>query len=248
MGNQFSFYQYDGLVPGATTITPFAYTGANGNRVVVWGGAVTPVTAPYYNSFIGYYITPSLLEGGVAGFLWELFNDSSTYPSTFKAKISGEANSSNLHQVSFNNNIYGFLYPLLKESGQMGINLSGEVKQDNNQSPFAFSYSGIIPSGTKDFPVNAVNYSGQTISGAKDFFAIGNFISGSIISNNNDRPVYVINFSGSINHNNRDVGDMSCNFNSVSYSLYVVNAIIISTGDTTNMNTQFSTVKYEYHP
>lgn len=160
-------------------------------------GFGTGIHAPatYIDFFTGIYIQQSVLLGGLVGFLWPL-SDLEIYQTL---SISGEQSDSNKSIVGVNVSFYGFVSPLITDSGRLGLSIvSGQVVSSGPDIlPFQFGISSNISGDNIDKPnFNLILNSGNIISGNRDVPSLGITFSGENIQTNTDVLSFRVSFWG----------------------------------------------------
>lgn len=148
MANLFNFYQ------GAPFGTGLSY----------------PVT--YLDFFTGIYFPPSLAQGQTVGFLWEgmgqkIVNQDLT--------ISGAQLDSKKDIVGLGLGFFGYVSPLVKESGVMGLRFTGTLPADSiDRTVFAIRFNGSGLADNKEAAtIGATLQSGQFSSDNHDVLTFG---------------------------------------------------------------------------
>lgn len=160
-------------------------------------GLGTGIFAPktHVDFFTGKYFPLDLSFGQSVGFLWPA--SEFAIPSTLT--VSGSQETSNKQIVSLGVGIYGFISPLLRESGNIFISVSsGNIQGvDSDIVPFKMGIQGQASGDNVDRPILKLLFnSGDQISGSRDVTFLRHSHTGEVVSGNSDTISFRASFYG----------------------------------------------------
>jgi hypothetical protein len=170
----------------------------------------------YVDFFTGFYFPLDTSLGQGVGFLWPASDVEIPYTLT----VSGSPVDSNKQIVSLGVGIYGFISPLLRESGTLGVSIiSGAPTQDNiDRVPFTLSIRGQNSGDNVDRPnFYFLIKSGAQISGNKDTTSMGLTYTGETISGSRDNVSYGLRFWGQFTPPDSDTASLMMRMYDVAY-------------------------------
>jgi len=224
MASVYSFYQYDGTgVEGC-----FAYSGAFN---CIWEGPITPLTNPWWTAFTGYYITPSLIEGAEAGFIWDLREDTRRYMRLF-IRVKGAQESGHNEQFSLGISMSGTTSILGQDQSTFFVASTGSHESGLNPIVnWDVSYTGHFDSGIIDQPVMDLTVTGIHSGALYDVPALDCTFRPYLTSGLSDAPQFEVGFSGAFIGKEKEQISISMAMTSVSYDIYGLSLAESGTGN-----------------
>ena len=200
---------------------------------------------PFSTYFSGFYLPVGVSIGKEEGFLLTLRDDSFFNPPTLTLAINTDIVKSNTDNPSINIGINGSLFPVLPETLNNSIVISGKTVR-NNIDYFTFypSLSGESIASQKDESNINVTTSGKLIGHTLDNPTINLYISGDLGGGINDQSSINVNFSGELKGVNKNISTISFYLGSITYESgnYKVS---LTTGDSSSVSFALSSISWE---
>ena len=196
----------------------------------------------YIDFFTGFYFPLDTSLGQGVGFLWPASDVEIPYALT----ISGAPVDSNKQVVSLGIGIYGFISPLIQDSGRLGVSIaSGAPVQDNiDRASLTLSIRGQYSGDNVDRPnFYFLIRSGAQISGNKDITPMGLTYTGASISGNKDTASLGLRFWGQFTPPDSDAASLMMRMYDISY--IDTNSYTIKSGYT-GIRTSFNLINVIY--